>query len=92
MRNYNCTTETIILNDKEMKAHYPKTHSTVKGIVYSYKRWDQNAGDPWANIKSMKEYIVLYILWKGYMEWGEIVDGSKNTSSYTLCSYCNRYC
>ena len=84
MRNYNYIIKNIKLEDKKVKAYFPKTHSTVKGIVYAYERWDENAGDSWANITNMKEYIRLYILWKKNKKWEKIVDGDKNTSHYRL--------
>jgi hypothetical protein len=89
MRKYNYITENILLGDKTVKAHFPKTHSTVKGIAYSYERWDDNQGDTWANRTNMKERIRLYILWKKHKEWEKIVDGDKNTSHYQLseCRY-----
>ena len=89
MRNYNYVEKSIKLEDKKVKAYFPKTHSTVKGIIYSYDEWDQNAGDDWANIRSMKAYIRLYILWKKHKTWQKIVDGDKNTSDYHLKFYDN---
>jgi len=59
MRNYTYTTQLEIKlpdlkrsykiksNDGLFIAHFPKTHSTVKGIIYQYARWDNNAGDSW---------------------------------------------
>jgi len=35
----------------------------------------------------MREYIVLYILWKGHSEWECIVDGAENKSGYQLAYY-----
>lgn len=98
MRNYTYTTKEIKMEGRNRPyqiksdnglfiAHFPKTHSTVKGIIYQFARWDNNAGDSWANISDMREYIVLYILWKGHSEWEEIVDGADNKSGYQLAYY-----
>jgi len=98
MRKYTYTTKEVRLEgrdrshkikstDGKFTAYFPKTHSTVKGIIYQYSRWDNNSGDSWANISDMREYIVFYVLWKGHTEWEKLVDGSENKSKYQLANY-----
>lgn len=89
--DYNGYEEEVEIDGKKYTAYFPKRHTTVKGIVYIYKRWDANAGDPWANITNMKEHITLYVLWKGHVEWMKTVCGDKNTSSYRLAHYTHGY-
>ncbi len=89
--NYNGFEEEVEISGKKYTAYFPKRHSTVKGIVYIYDRWDANAGDSWANISNMKEHITLYVLWKGHVEWEKIVLGDKNTSNYSLAHYSHGY-
>lgn len=79
--------EVEIEKNRTVTSFFPKKHTTVKGIIYSYERWNANRGDDWANIVHMKEYIILYIMWKGYTEWEKIVDGDQNNSDYQL-AYC----
>lgn len=85
--NYNGHEEEVEINGTKYTAYFPKKHTTVKGIVYIYKRWDANAGDSWANISRWEEHITLYVLWKGHVEWERIVLGDENTSSYNLAHY-----
>ena len=77
----------VKVDGRSFDAFFPKRHTTVKGIVYKYERWDANRGDPYANISNMKEYIILWVLWKGHEEWEKIVEGPKNTSRYGLAYY-----
>lgn len=88
---YNGREEEVEICGKKYTAFFPNRHTTVKGIVYVYKRWDENAGDSWANITNMKEHITLCVLWKGHVEWEKIVCGNKNTSSYSLAHYSQGY-
>lgn len=87
MIDYTGEEKKVQIGNRKFTAFCPEKHSRVKGIVYSYKRWDANAGDSYANIVRMKEYIVLYVMWKKSKSWEKIVDGSKNTSEYQLYSY-----
>lgn len=87
MIDYDGYDKKVKIEGKTLEAFFPDDHTTLKGMVYSYKRWDANRGDSWANIANMKEYIVLHVLWKGHKKWEKIVDGSKNTSNYELCCY-----
>ena len=84
--NYNGYKEMVKIDGKKYTAFFPNRHTTVKGIIYSYERWDENAGDPWANITRWKEHIILYVLWKGHVKWEKIVCGGKNTSDYRCYS------
>lgn len=89
--NYNGYEEEVEISGDKYTAFYPHRHTTVKGIVYIYKRWDENAGDSWANITNMKERIILYVMWRGHVEWEKIVCGNSNTSGYRLANYSNGY-
>jgi len=80
---YNGKREKIKIDNKEYDAFFPNRHSRVKGIIYSYNRWNVNSKDSYANIPFIKEHIRLYVLWKGEKEWEKIIDGNKNNSSYS---------
>lgn len=64
--------------------YFPKGHSNVKKIIFH--RWDENVGDPWANISD--NHYILHVLWKGHEDWDILCNGNRNES----CPYSLRGC
>ena len=81
----------VLPDDRSFIAFFPKKHSRVKGIIYQYSRYDRNQGDAWANRSYWVEEIVVYVLWKGEIEWEEIVNGDTDISKYNISSTERRY-
>ncbi len=65
MRIYDGIHKKAKISGKEFDAFYPKTHSRLKGIVYS--RCNLNSSDPWANIPKWE--TCFYIKKKGEKYW-----------------------
>jgi len=68
---YSLTEKQVKVEGRSYKAYYPTEHSRVEAVIYSV--YDQNAGDPWANIKD--NHLTMFILYKGHKEWIKEYDG-----------------
>jgi hypothetical protein len=75
MLEYKGIKKDVVIDGEKFRAFFPKGHSAVKGIIYKYKKYDNNAGDAWANRHDWVTELTLYVLWKGNKEWEKKCDG-----------------